>query len=108
MNKKWFTLMELMVVIVILGIMAAVAIPKFIEASKRARGEQVESGSGTTTIPLFETRIVRDSIPKTITPDETNTSRCIEGYKFIVSPNGNLNQLLDSEGHGIRCFEKIN
>jgi prepilin-type N-terminal cleavage/methylation domain-containing protein len=37
MNKKGFTLVELMVVIVIIGVLAAVAIPKFSAATNKAK-----------------------------------------------------------------------
>ena len=30
-------------------------------------------------------------------------SRCIEGYKFIVSQDGNARQILDEFGKGARC-----
>jgi len=39
-NKKGFTLVELMVVIVIVGILAAVAIPKFLDASNKAKASE--------------------------------------------------------------------
>lgn len=40
MTKKGFTLVELMVVIVIVGILAAVAIPKFTKASHKAKASE--------------------------------------------------------------------
>jgi prepilin-type N-terminal cleavage/methylation domain-containing protein len=39
-KTKGFTLVELMVVIVIVGILAAVAIPKFVEASQKAKASE--------------------------------------------------------------------
>ena len=43
MNRKGFTLIELMIVVVIIGILAALAIPRFLEASKKAK---VTEGKG--------------------------------------------------------------
>ena len=40
MNKKGFTLVELMVVIVIIGVLAAVAIPKFSAATNKAKASE--------------------------------------------------------------------
>ena len=39
-KAKGFTLVELMVVIVIVGILAAVAIPKFLDASNKAKASE--------------------------------------------------------------------
>jgi MSHA pilin protein MshA len=44
-NKKGFTIIELVVVIVILGILAAVAFPKFNDLSTEARNAVLQGGA---------------------------------------------------------------
>jgi len=46
-NKKGFTLIELMVVIVIIGILAAIAIPKLFGMTAKAKAQEVPGAAGT-------------------------------------------------------------
>ncbi|MDR0996040.1 MAG: prepilin-type N-terminal cleavage/methylation domain-containing protein [Zoogloeaceae bacterium] len=46
MKQQGFTLIELIVVMVILGILAAIAMPKFVDLTKEARTAVVQSTSG--------------------------------------------------------------
>jgi len=51
-NQKGFTLIELMVVVVIIGILAAIALPNFLSMQDRAKESEVKANAHTLSLQL--------------------------------------------------------
>lgn len=77
MKQRGFTLIELMVVLVMIGIV------------------------GITVVNIVMGAAVGSSISWGI--NGMTESRCIEGYKFVISENGQPRQILDELGKGVKC-----
>lgn len=88
MREKGFTLIELMVVIVIIAILAAVALPNFMGATERARESAVRSAVKTiqTSIEMFATDN-QGYYPATITA--LLTGNYLPGGNFPKNPATN-------------------
>ena len=59
-NSKGFTLIELMIVVVIIGILAAIAIPNFISMQDRAREGSVKSNMHTLQLAVEDFAVQND------------------------------------------------
>lgn len=81
-NEKGFTLIELMVVIVIIGILAAVAIPRFMGAQDRAKVGAAENDINSVRQALGLYEIDNSSFDITATTYGALTT-AIEGYMSL-------------------------
>ncbi len=87
-NEKGFTLIELMIVIAIIGILAAVAIPNYISFRDKAYCSGAESDANSIIGTLADYYSIPDHTAA-ITGQITSTNLNLQGLTFKALSNGN-------------------
>ena len=91
MKPKGFTLIELMIVVAIIGILAAIAIPAYLDYSVRARVAEGLQMAGSAKLAVSETALANSVLPPTqadtgyVTPAATpNVASIVVGANGII------------------------
>ncbi len=80
MRNQAFTLIELLIVVAIIGILAAIAVPNFLNAQTRSKISRVQADQRSVTTALEQYRLDHNSYP----PDATN--RRPVGLYMLTTP----------------------
>jgi len=91
MSNKGFTLVEILIVVIILGILAAIVIPQFTEASNDARESALQSDLQTarSQLELFKVQHM-EKYPNEITAVGSDSAKFVAQLTSRTDANGNV------------------
>jgi type II secretion system protein G len=90
-NQKGFTLVEVLLVVVILGILAAVALPRFLTTRDESQRRTCQSNLSAMNAAIEEYQFMEGTFPNTLEAVTGNTSRFPDGPP--VCPKGGIYSL---------------
>lgn len=83
--QKGFTLIELMIVVAIIGILAAIAIPAYQDYTIRAKVSEVVGLTSAAKVTLYETYASNGSMPALADQVVTDTTAMLVASNFVTS-----------------------
>jgi type IV pilus assembly protein PilA len=86
-NKKGFTLIELMIVVAIIGILAAIAIPNFMNYQCKAKQSEAKSNLGNIKTMMEAYRAEYDRYPGTLSLIGFSINTADARYNYTISAN---------------------
>lgn len=103
-NQKGFTLIEIIAVLVILGILAAVAIPKYMDLQKDARGKALDGAKSAliSSATMEYSRGLMNGMYNTTSGPSDNSSVSVGDYQggWSGGTSGNIITVTVSNGPG--------
>lgn len=109
LNKKGFTLIELMIVIAIIGVLAAIAIPNYINYRNTAYCSAVESNVHNLGAAISEYYSIpsRTATLPVITTDLGWSAQTVADYTLVLTSGtntaGNATIIITAKDNGSRC-----